>query len=375
MGSIDTMSNASQNTVDPTAAPMATFGGAPVPPKRKKGVLVASIVAGVAAVLIGGSAFAYNGWYQDPQKVIGDAIGRAVTAETIDAQLVVDVTQTIRDDSGHVTFDVGIKMDGSQVQLDLGYDVEQGGRTASMSGSAILADDGAMYGKINNPRELVTELLFNGNGSTLGPFEGLVQKIDGSWIVVEKGDLAEVSGDLEKSRTCYQEFGASLSENKAWAKEVGDIYKKNTFFVVKEKLGAQTINGVSSLGYRIGMDAAKIRSFVTSFGQTEAGKKLQSCDETLNYDEAAEAFSDDLSLSDDTNLHIWVSRFAHELTQIDVSRDDEDMSGKIVLQTKFNKDITITKPTKTISIDELKAEIEKISTPYYTSSFQASTSI
>ena len=71
-----------QDPVNPVVAPVPQQV-VTSPKKGKRGLLWAIVALVIVVLLGGGSALAYNFWYQNPNKVVSDALLHAVTAKTV----------------------------------------------------------------------------------------------------------------------------------------------------------------------------------------------------------------------------------------------------------------------------------------------------
>lgn len=361
---------AAQSAVSETPAPTAFGSGSseststlqPVPTKKsKKGLVVAAVITGVLVLLGGGSAFAYNGWYQNPEKVVTDALINTIGAKTATMTGVVDVKN---DD---YTMKVSIDSKASDSAAELAVDVEYaaGGETFKLKGAGHFSAEGDLYVKVENVRELV-DSYGSQIGINTGHFDTLITKIDGNWIKISNDDLGTVSEEFKESQLCFEKVADDIKADKSLSGEVSDLYKKNSFIVIKESLGSRTINGVGSLGYVVDLDQAKTKSFVSGLASTKVGEKLKECDDQIDFTKFAEDMDTESTAEGEGKVEIWASRFGHELTEVNAKGTSDGTDLSIVINPVFNKEVTLETPTNALTINELKAEIEKAYMDYYT---------
>lgn len=340
-----------------------------VPPKKgKKALIIGLIAAGVAALLVGGSALAYNFWYQNPDKVVSDAIVNAITAKTVSA------TGTLEVESEDYTVKIEASAKNSieanaHVAVKVTYAAD--GMSVTVDGEGIYSSDGDLYVKLNDAKELAASIEEQSDGQlSFEVFSGVIEKIDGNWIKIGKGDLGDFSEDYEKSRQCVADISKQLDEDSAFVRqvenEIQDLYKKNQFIIVGDKLGSRTINGQGSLGYSLSADPEIADTFFTEFANTEIGQRLKDCDESIDF---SDIVSEDAKKDDgtETEAEIWVSRFGHYITEVNLKADEDGTKGNIVINPVFNKDEAIEIPANAIPLSELQADIEKAYEEYYAS--------
>lgn len=381
--SVDSLSSAPSNAVvsEPSVAPVAVAPvssgsgpgepglATPAPKKGKKPLIIGLIIAGAAALLIGGSALAYNVWYQNPNKVVGDAIVNAITAKTISATGTLEVEAD----------DYKVKVEASgknsleaHSNVAVKVTVESEDINLTVDGEGVYSAEGDIYLKVNDARKLADSIEKQSDGEvSFEVFDGIINKVDGKWIKIGKEDLGDVSEEYEKSQKCVADISKQLEEDasfrKAVEKETKDLYKAHPFIVVGDKIGSRTINGQGSLGYKLTGDEKAADEFFTNFGDSQLGKKFKDCNDDIDF---SKMFDESTTKEDETgttDAEIWVSRFGHTITEVNVKGEDEDAKASIVFNPIFNKNEKVEIPSDVISFKELKADIEKAYEEYYQS--------
>jgi hypothetical protein len=351
------------------SGPVVAGGPASTPPKKKKGLIIGIVVAGALALLGGGGALAYNVWYQNPDKVIGDALVNTLTAKSLSATGSLD----LKTDDSTITIKVDAKGKENTAEVAVDFNVKSSTTEFAVKGAGILSPEGDLYVKVENAQELIDSYLsaFMGASADTSAFDGLIQKVNNNWVKISKDDLGTVSEEVEKTQACYQDLAKQLSENKAWSDQLSSLYKSNIFIVVKEKLGAKSVNGTGSLGYLLDFDKAKAASFATGLADTDFGKGIKECDDSIDFAEVAKSLTEAEEDTSTARIEAWVSRFGHEFTELRYSDNNDSGDGVMVLNPTFNKEVTITTPSESVSFQELQTELEAAMTAYYTQLFQS----
>ena len=334
----------------------------PAPNKsRKKAIIIGAIVAGAIIVLGGGGASAYFLWYQNPNKVVTDALVHAMTAKTVAVtgtiELKNDDYEIKLEASGRNSLEAnstfGAKLTFSSD--DVKYTVD---------GEAVYSAEGDIYVKVKDVQGLVDSFEKQSDGAvSFDAFSSVIKKIDGNWIKIGKEDLGDYSEDYEKAQKCLADVSKSLDSDASFRKTVQNetekLYKENQFILISDSIGSRTIGGQGSLGYTLSGDRDKADAFFTAFESTRLGTKIKDCDNSIKFaDLIPEADKSDTKDTSKTTIELWVSRFGHEITEVNVKGSDDDANGTIVINPIFNKNETVEIPKDSIGVKELQADIE-----------------
>lgn len=337
----------------------------------KGGALVATIVAGVLIFLGGGTVLAYNYVYQNPDKVVGDAIVNALTAKTISAT----GSAEIKSEEYTVKLNVSGR-DNMNADMTLAVDMEVVSEefTLNAEGEGIFSAEGDLYFKVQNLKETIDSLAGGEDMTSFYEvFGDIVAKYDSKWVKIGKEDLGDYSDEYAETQKCVADINTALESDDAFRKtvetEVMDLYKEHTFIVIGEKLGSEVKNDKSSLGYALTTDMAKVDAFVEGLADTEIGKRAIACDDSIDFKDFIT--EDDLEDADKegeagatVEAEIWVSRFGHELTELNVKVSDDEADGTFVINPTFNHETSIDIPTDTLTFADLQADIEAAYTAY-----------
>lgn len=347
--------------------PGAPLGSGPVSPetpkKKRKIPLLAIIIAAAVVVLGGGTVAAYNLYYQNPAKVISDALTATIEAKSASYTGSVDVTA--EDTTMKVTFDG--KNNETAGAVNIAADIKSGETSVSLKGSGQFDKDGNLYFKLENLKDLLNKAL-SASGATIdiSPFNGVIAMVDNKWIKISADDLKSYSADYSKTQTCVTDAMKSLGTDDTAKKEITTLYKNNQFLTIDKKLGSKKIDGVTSLGYAIKVDNAKSEAFGKALEGTAIYKKIKACD-TTSTDSTESTVSDDASKAT-TTAEVWVSRFGHMPTQLTVNSTEDKDVFKATINPVFNKVGSIDAPADTTTLKAIGDEFTKESTDYFGSS-------
>ncbi|MDN5275656.1 MAG: hypothetical protein JWN33_305 [Candidatus Saccharibacteria bacterium] len=328
----------------------------PTPPKKsKKAWIIGGIIAAALIVVSAVGVSAYTFVYQNPERVVLDAISGALQAKTTTYVGSLD----FKDDS----YAVKVSLDGKQDGIHAGtlaatVNLTSDDITASIKASVLMDQDGVFYVKIDDLRELLDKIVSESLAEVdLSDYDNIITLVDSKWVRFSPEDMGEVSEEYSKAQTCLMNELKQFKENEDIRKEIAALYDNNRFILVKDSLGNKDINGVSSIGYNIEIDGKKVNSFYKGLGETTLGKKIAACDKRFTFDDG-ETYNDN---DKPQTLELWASQFGHELTELKVAdkKDSAEYSG--LLQPKFNQDFTVTAPKDFVPLKDVIEEFNKLS--------------
>lgn len=322
-------------------------------PKKKKYIIIGAIIVGALALLTAGTAAAYNLWYQNPNKVVMESIGSLLKSGTSTNKIVFEM----KSKDGAVKISVDAKLaESPATETDVDATLSFSGKDYHVKGSTLTDKDGNLYFKIQDVKTLLTQIA--GSDVDLSAFNNVITKIDGQWVKISADDLKSVNEDYGKTQTCTTNALKSL-DDKTVSNEIVDVYQKNQFLIVGNKIGVKDINGTASLGYAISFDGEKAKAFYVALGSTKFGKALTTCDSSYTF-KASDL--DSLTTKDATkgDIQIWASRFGHQLKEVDISAKDNDNSASIIWNPTFVKGVTVAAPTTSVPLKDVITEVENI---------------
>lgn len=340
--------------------PQAGAPTAMITSKKRSGWKTALVVAIILVVLGGGGAAAYKFWYQNPEKVVTDGIVNALGAKTLTFKSVLDTQGDTP-----ATLDLTGSAKAGGAAFDATYKVKVEGKAVSISGSAIIAENGDYYVKVKNADEIVKAYL-NYSGEELSEdvtaaVDKFVAKINDQWVKISASDIKDYDESTAKTQTCLSDAYKKIQEDKSYLGEVSELYKKHRFLTIKKELGSKD----GSLGYEIEGDTAKVKEFIKGLNDTKAVKLLKECDKSITFD--------DSDLAKDTSsgkvtFQVWVSRWTHQLTKLYVN--DPEQKITLTFEPTFDKPVTIAVPEKSKSVKDFMKDIEDLQTAIFSAYFE-----
>jgi len=342
--------------------PVTTDPIVPSPKKIKKGMIIGIIVAAFIVIVGGGSALAYNLWYNAPEKVITDAVMNVITAKTA------IYTGTINSESGNskITVDVTAKQANLAGSVDAKLSVNMNNNTYNATGSGVFDNAGDLYIKVNT--DSIISILKNllttvgsENNTLSTAIDTLANKINDKWIKIGSSDLATFNQSYADNKNCLNDVTNKFRNDNSAIAEIAELYKTNPFIKVNQNLGSKD----GSVGYEISIDNTKGNSFTKSIKNTKIYKSIQSCDDSSIIDDSLSSIIDSISSNESSNnsvpapkIDLWVDSWSHQITKIDMNSSNDDSKFSTVILPKFNQTVEITTPTNSISLTELMADIQ-----------------
>jgi hypothetical protein len=335
--------------VDSPVAPVAT----PVTKKSKKPLILGIILVAFFALLGGGSVLAYNLWYQNPEKVVTDALINVVTAKTA----VYTGTMTVENTTLKVTVDTTLKQAEAAAGMDAKVSITAGGKNYSVNGSALVDASGDLYFKVEKIDSIVAEFktqydLTDAAQSAL--IDKLVAKIDGTWIKVSSADLKDFSATAGTAKTCVNDTVKKFKDDKAAIAEVTDLYKKHPFFTISKKLGEKD----GSLGYVIDGDTPALIAFGEGLKTTKIYTALHDCDNSFTIDTS----KIDTSTTSNGNgtVELWVNSWSHQITKLSFNGTSDGDTTSGVITPIYNQPVQVATPSTSVTLSQLKTDIEDL---------------
>ncbi len=369
---VDTISNqpkvaapfATEPSTQPSGLSPSGFQPAVQPTKsRMSKKLLAGIIAGVAAIaLIGGGAAAYT-WYQNPQKVINDAIVALVSAKNYTADGSVKFTPKGSSASDANPVDVTYNIKGTRYSgtLDANLKTSFENKDISVSGSLVYSDKSDVYFKLSGIEDVMNVYAESTGEQLPAAVNTLIQKIDGKWYVITNQDLKDISPESAKVQACVTDAMHEVDKDSSLLREVGEAYAKNQFIVVKKELGMK--NG--SVGYQIDSDKTKAKDFGKALKETKLYKKVIACSP-----DAKDSMTDttDMTTSESSSTavaELWVDQWGHQPTKIVIK--DDTSSASIVLENnmKLNTAVSVNAPSGATSYKELQKDVDALTSATY----------
>ena len=333
--------------------PQLQYNSMPMRPKKKKtGSIIGVVLGAVVLISIVSAALVYFLWWQNPEKMVTDAISSAIMSKkmTADGKVVVDIR-----DQGKIELNVKTATDSgkSKVNIDAKLNIKGVEKSIPLDGDMVLGDDGTIYVKINNFKDLYSSLLevvmessSGGKMSraqieayrdqTLKKLNSEINKMNGTWMKVSPDEI----GDEYK---CGIDALKKFQNDESARKELAQLYQKNSFFTIKDSKISDRNGG---RGFELQGDNSKLSKFSDELKNSSAGKALGKCGKSNSYK------SSESSSIDTASLKVWVDRSSHELKALELKGDSKKVSVEISFDIDVNKSEEIKIPSSAESLKE-----------------------
>lgn len=330
------------------------YNGVPMQPKKKKTGLIIGIVLGVIALIaIISAVLVYFLWWQNPEKMVTDAVSNAIMAKkmTSDGKVVVDMR-----DQGKIELNVKAATESgkSKANIDAKLNIKGVEKSIPLDGDMVLGDDGTIYVKINNFKdlygtllEIVMESSSGGNLSrsqietyrdqTLEKMGSEIDKMSDTWMKISPDEIGS-------EYKCGINALKKIQSDESVRKEVVQLYQKNSFFTIKDSKISDRNGG---RGFELQGDNSKLSKFNDEFKNSSVGKALSKCGKSNGYDS-----NDESTSIDESSLKVWVDRSSHELKAIELKGSGKKASVEISFDIDVNKSEEIKVPSSAESLKE-----------------------
>lgn len=314
------------------------FKGAP---KRTK-----LIVAGATGfLLISGGVSAYA-VYQSPDVVIAQAIVSLVTDDKASYELDASVSSEIVE--GTLKLSTHSSDKGTALELNVSANIA--GQDAGATLNAVIDNSEDIYLNLANFSSLASLLEQTGYLPSES-IQALTTLLTDTWVKVSAADLGTASAVLGSANTCLNE-----AATKQISEDFQSNLRSNYFLKVKEELAQEDGNRVFSLT----LDAAKLKSFVSSFRSSNGYAQLVKCQPTLAIeDESINSISqseiDKGIANSGTTVKLYATSFDHKFVKLSVEATDEasDQNVNLTFKTIGSQPEKVVIPTQSISLTEL----------------------
>ena len=336
-------------------APQPQYNGVPMQPKKKKTGLIIGIVLGVIALIaIISAVLVYFLWWQNPEKMVTDAVSNAIMAKkmTADGKVVIDMR-----DQGKIELNVKTATDSgkSKANIDAKLNIKGVEKNIPLKGDAVLDNDGTIYVKINNFKDLYGTLLevvmessSGGNLSrsqietyrdqTLEKMGSEIDKMSDTWMKISPDEIGS-------EYKCGINALKKIQSDESARKELAQIYQKNSLFTIKDSKISDRNGG---RGFELqGNNKSNSSKFEEEFKNSSVGKALSKCGKSNGHDS-----NDESTSIDESSLKVWVDRSSHELKAVELKGNDKKASVEISFDINMNKSEEIKVPSSAESLKE-----------------------
>mgnify|MGYP000845113125 FL=1 len=310
--------------------------------KKKDKTKLAIVLGTIFALLLiigGGLALYYSLIYQNPNKIINDAlIGSFKNNNHIKAKITSDITlsqnpRLILKNLEIETYTDKDHKTENKINASLALNKQDFNVKAN-----IQTEKDKAYFKLDNLDSLVEILLKNMKlpDSAINSAKKELQSLSKKWIVIDQ--------KTKGKNSCQTEFITDvLSSDK---KEFKKAFEKNKFIQAKDKKDGK--NGL--IGVNFEFNKNNYKSFIDAVSQTNQVNKLKSCLKETTTKDPEKVFSDlkkDIDNLENLSGTIWATKFGHKLEAIDFSLNVKDKANK---KSTLNGNFEFNTETKPIDI-------------------------
>lgn len=355
--------------------------------KTKK--IVAIISAAVGVILIITALLLYFLWWQNPNKMVSDAVVDLLSSDKVEAKS----KYLLKSDDAKVEITLNTNMNDKQGSGDavalISWDSV---KDAKVNINGVIDKDGALYVKADNLRDaadvVITaavddlakqyqeESLSQGanlseseladlKASTRAQYEQMVEpiieKVNEQWIKFKADD-----SERNDKTKCYLDVFNEAQKDKKLSREIASAYNKNQFMIIKEEVESK--NG--SRGFKIDISSQesvdKMKAFVSELKTTDFAKKLEGCDP--NALSSIDRSMDNYGKSAKGEVTVWVNSL-HQLTSFKFYEKDgggTEYTFEGDVEVGKAKDVTV--PTGARDFKDVYKEIQE---SYYTQTIEA----
>lgn len=315
------------------------------PPKKKRtGLIVGIILGSIGLLLLIGAALFYFLWWQNPQRMVEDAIIGLFRSQNIAQK----GTITMKNENFTATVNYDASRDGNantKATATLKFDFTQFDSPVEIQAEGIYSQDGVLYVKTGNLSEAVDQLIEVQAEESASYYSSLdatarqqyiadvktqskklldpvIKKIDDQWLKFSPDENTE-----DSNAQCVSEVVNTLSSDKNAAQEVYDVYRKNSFIEVAKEVAKRD----NTRGFELTINKDLAKAFTSDLAVTTVGKQLKECD--IDTEDVLDAQTADTDVA--TTFTIWVAPLTHQMTEAELTAKGDATS--LDASIKFNK--------------------------------------
>lgn len=349
------------------------YGSAALKPKKKVGLIV-GIISGVLILILAiAAALLYFLWWQNPQKIVTDAVVNTMTTK----KAVVNGKMIVIANNSKIELNIKSAADSPKTKTDVEVKItlKNVSKTVNLKAAVVTDQDGTIYIKLDGMRKLVesvVSLAIEANVPSsayetspsfkqqieavkkqiISQLEEKMSKIDGKWLKTTAEDIANNNTDIK----CSAEIVKKLQNDSKARKEIADIYRQNSFLIIKDtKLDDR--NG--GRGFEIDLNSdeavAKAKDFSKALESTSIGKNIKNCTKDVRHNNG----SVNKTGKSNGTLKIWADVNSHALKAVEIKGNSSDSSANLSLDIDTSKTESIDIPSNAASLKSVVEELFK----------------
>lgn len=360
------------------------------------------IVLSIVLVLLGGFAIWFFAYYNQPDKIVFDAVEQVLQADHVSLQggfsfmpkeasednpiKMILISFENSDKSLPVTNTANLQIIFDQNKLP-----EDSVDSITVKAKNIMLKDGAIYFQISGLADAFVGIwdtmaaldpeagsidYINNTGAMLDVIEQLISAIDDEWWRVSIDDLVAEMED-EESENYREMYGCAVSlADSDLSGAAASLYRSHRFVKVKpaKYLEPNDDNGHTSIekgynAYTISVDSQELADFVNAFPDTDEVQDFIDCyngvaeksdGKTISTNDISKMKASDFEWPEELHLSAEISKVGHKLRSVYADYDDIDnYTGGGSVLVKYDAAATEA-PTEFRPISELYEEIANV---------------
>lgn len=330
-------------TETPATQPMQTMQPAAPKKSHKKAITISAIVVAVLLV-IGAGLFWFFGFYNNPNKVLADALTKFVSADNVrtSGQFINSETTTFGEDTS-ITQNIAyftaesLKWPNSlnlQIIPNAPQDTIET-TSPSIELNLVAADDGTLFFR--------TDGLTTGGDKTVaeidqtGAIASIAETINNEWWQISIPEITSALGLDEEAANAYNNlYTCAVNTGKSNPmSDIGNIYAQNNFLTATKVDGIDGIQPTKGNSYySIAIDNTILANFINQLPNASAAQSFMSCynealGAELSAEDVDEVSAEDLSINSATKIYFEISNWGHQLNGVTISQNttqNEDLT-------------------------------------------------
>lgn len=313
----------------------------------KLAALTAKVKIWIAAglvVLIGGAGAAFA-VYQSPDVVVGQAFGSLFSESNPSYVIDADLQSVMA--SGSASLEVDTASEGNLLSLQANVNVQ--GTPIGATLNLLSAKSGDAYLSLSDFDTLAAYLAAAGL-VPVTTIDNAKSALTDTWVKFSKTEIdAYTAGN-----SCLSGKLSNGDYAKKVSADFASVLRSNFFFVSKKELAQEGSDRV----FQLNIDAAKLRSFLTSLIASKYYPEISECipQFKVTAEDIATIKQADIDASlKNAEIRLYADSFSHKLSKLNFVVNDAETTQKITFSLKTNGDQSakVVIPTKVIPSTEL----------------------
>ena len=325
------------------------------------------IALGVACALLVIIIVGVLMFFRSPERQVAGGFANLINAKSI------GIDGTIKSTSAAGSYDTQVHaVTNKKVvdsRLDFTYKSAQNNSMLKGKAQAVVADDGVLYAKIDQPKKFmesfansfVAPMIAGAGLSALTPAQqqlaltplrtSLVDagsKMEGKWLKISQSQLRRLTGGSANSNSdCYVQFSRELQSNSGARNDLAGAYQKHQFITIDQSLEGEG----SSKGYRVAIDQSKLKEFKDSVSSNQAVQKLGDCGQDILTLGASDTLNDQ-------KVDLWIDQFTGNITRIKYDKSTPgDSDSAVDLKLSYGVAVDVATPQDAIGLDKVLPQL------------------